>query len=289
LTLEKAMKLIHLIPVLALAGTIGATHELSGSWGTPAAATPALASVVPPWLRQEGGEPGSVDRGGDSDLPPEVCAGIYGIGADGADPHAALCEQTVHEVGAASAHDGQAGLHEHDSDPHAGLYVNGDDPHAGHVHDDDPHAGHVHDDDPHAGHDVYAATVPGTDGDAYERVGLSPAPEVPLPAPVERSSAPNGRSVAQVFAERATLAQKSVRVRGTVVKINEGILGKTYLHLRDGSGSADGGDDDLTVTTTEPFQLGETVEVEGTLAINQDVGAGYNYDALLTLAARVTP
>jgi len=73
------------------------------------------------------------------------------------------------------------------------------------------------------------------------------------------------------------------------VKLNEGILGQTYLHLRDGSGSADRGDDDLTVTTTEPFQLGETVEVAGELAIDRDVGAGYSYAALLTKATRVTP
>jgi hypothetical protein len=273
------MKLIHLIPVLALAGTIGATHELSGSWGTPAAATPALASVVPPWLREDGGEDVGVTEDGESGDPrADVCAGIHGVGPDGTDPHAALCDDTGAARGSGEVHHEHAGIHEHGGDPHAGLYADGDDPHTGHAHDD-----------PHAGHDVYAATDPGSDEDAYERVGLTPAPEVPLPAPVERSSAPNGRSVAQVFAERATLAQKSVRVRGTVVKINEGILGKTYLHLRDGSGSADAGDDDLTVTTTEPFQLGETVEVEGTLAIHQDVGAGYNYDALLTLAARVAP
>ncbi len=241
------MKFIHLLPVLALAGTVGATHELSGSWGAPSEAAAAQASIVPPWLRENGAEP-------------SVEAGV-------SDPH--------------------AGLHADGDDPHAGLYADGDDPHAGlHDHGDDPHAGlHDHGDDPHADH---TATDPG-EGDAYARVGLAPAPEVPLPARIERSSAPNGRSVAQVFAERSALAQKAVRVRGTVVKLNEGILGKTYLHLRDGSGSADGGDDDLTVTTTESFQLGETVEVEGQLAIDQDVGAGYTYAALLTGAARVAP
>jgi hypothetical protein len=72
-----------------------------------------------------------------------------------------------------------------------------------------------------------------------------------------------------------------------VVKLNEGILGKTYLHLRDGSGSAERGDDDLTPTTTEAFDLGDTVELEGELAVDQDVSAGYVYAALLTDATCV--
>ena len=104
---------------------------------------------------------------------------------------------------------------------------------------------------------------------------------------LERSRGPNGHSVEEIYASRQQLAGQKVRVRGTVVKLNEGILGKTYLHLRDGSGSAEGGNDDLTATTTEAFTLGETVELEGQLAIDQDVGAGYVYDALLADASRV--
>ena len=108
-----------------------------------------------------------------------------------------------------------------------------------------------------------------------------------MPAAVERSPAPNGKTVAELFATRRELDQKKVTVRGTVVKLTEGVLGKTYLHLRDGTGSPEQGDDDLTVTTTEPFALGETVELEGQLAIDQDVGVGYSYPALLADAARV--
>jgi len=95
--------------------------------------------------------------------------------------------------------------------------------------------------------------------------------------------------VAELFAARRTLDQAKVTVRGTVVKLTEGVLGKTYLHLRDGTGSAEQGDDDLTVTTTEALAVGETVDLEGQLAIDQDVGAGYRYPALLADATRVQP
>jgi hypothetical protein len=124
------------------------------------------------------------------------------------------------------------------------------------------------------------------DEDPYEHVGLAPAPAVRVEK-LERSRAESGHSVEEIHAGRQKLAGRKVRVRGTVVKLNEGILGKTYLHLRDGSGSAERGDDDLTATTTEAFELGETVELEGELAIDQDVGAGYLYAALLTEATRV--
>lgn len=158
--------------------------------------------------------------------------------------------------------------HEAHDDPHAGLY-----PVAPHDAPDDPHAGLY----PTAAHDLE---------DPYQRVGLEPPREVNV-AKVERSRATNGHSVAEVFTRRATLAGKKVRVRGTIVKLNEGILGKTYLHLQDGSGDPERGNHDLTVTTTDRFELGETVELEGVLSVDQDVGAGYQYEALLGEATRV--
>jgi len=144
-------------------------------------------------------------------------------------------------------------------DPHAGLYGSDPDPHAG-LYGDDP--------DPHAG--AHTATrAPG------------------VPTALERSSAANGRTVAEIFSERAALNEKPVRLRATVVKLTEGIMGKTYLHLQDGSGSAERDNHDLTATTTEPFEVGEIVEVQGQLAIDQDVGVGYRYAALLTELTRV--
>lgn len=124
--------------------------------------------------------------------------------------------------------------------------------------------------------------APGLDDeDPHEHVAPPPTLRVEK---LERS---RGDSVEEIHAGRQKLAGRRLRVRGTVVKLNEGILGKTYLHLRDGSGSAERGDHDLTATTTEAFELGETVELEGKLAIDQDVGAGYVYAALLTEATRV--
>jgi len=117
---------------------------------------------------------------------------------------------------------------------------------------------------------------------------LSAAAEVAAPtAPLPRSRAANGYSIAELVAQREALAERSVRVRGVVVKKTEGILDKTYLHLRDGTGSSERGDHDLTVTTSEGFELGETVEVEGHVLVDQDLGLGYRYAVLLDASQRI--
>ena len=61
--------------------------------------------------------------------------------------------------------------------------------------------------------------------------------ESPRRSPSRRPPGPDGRTVAQVFAERVALKGKTVSVRGKVVKFNGGIMGRNWIHLRDGSGS----------------------------------------------------
>jgi hypothetical protein len=90
---------------------------------------------------------------------------------------------------------------------------------------------------------------------------------------VARAQGKDARTVAEVFAQRAALNGKSVTVRGKVVKYNAGIMGKNWLHLRDGTGTA-GKDNDVTVTTQDTAAKGDVVTVKGTVAIDQDIGMG---------------
>lgn len=93
--------------------------------------------------------------------------------------------------------------------------------------------------------------------------------------------ADGGKTVSEIFAGQKKLAGKSVSVRGKVVKYNAQIMGKNWLHIRDGSGSADKSDNDLTVTTGTPAKLGDTVLVTGIVTLNKDFGAGYKYTVIL--------
>lgn len=95
---------------------------------------------------------------------------------------------------------------------------------------------------------------------------------------VER--APGGKTVAEIYAQRAQLKDTQVSVRGRVVKYSSGILGKNWLHLRDGSGQ-EGKDNDLTVTTTDQASVGQVVVVTGPVHLERDFGAGYSYAVIL--------
>jgi len=95
-----------------------------------------------------------------------------------------------------------------------------------------------------------------------------------------------GRTVAEVHAQRATLKEKTVAVQGQVVKVNLSILGRNWLHLRDGSGQ--GPTADLTVTTMESAAVGDVVTARGTLRLDKDYGAGYRYSVVLE-DAKLTP
>jgi hypothetical protein len=96
--------------------------------------------------------------------------------------------------------------------------------------------------------------------------------------------APGGQTVAEIHAGAAQLSGKPVAIRGRVVKYNGGILGKNWLHLRDGTGAE--GSNDLTVTTDTRAKVGDLVLVQGTLSTNRDFGGGYKY-ALIVENARV--
>lgn len=121
-------------------------------------------------------------------------------------------------------------------------------------------------------------------GMAADAEAQAPHP-MPAPdgAPVDVSGvakAEGGKTVAEVFAEKDALAGKPVTLRGKVVKSNVGIMGKNWIHVRDGSGSE--GSNDLTVTTTtaQP-NVGDTVLITGPLVLNKDFGMGYMYDVIV--------
>jgi hypothetical protein len=158
----------------------------------------------------------------------------------------------------------QGGVDPSKRNPHA----NGADPHATGA--ADPHANGA---DPHA-----APADPQDQMKAAHGQAQGGAVEV---KPVERAKGPEGRTVAEVIGQRTKLAGKTVRIHGTVVKANAGILGKTYLHLRDGSGDAAAGTNDITVTTTATPAVGDVVTVEGAVVLDRDIGSGYKFPTLV--------
>jgi hypothetical protein len=98
---------------------------------------------------------------------------------------------------------------------------------------------------------------------------------------IAKASGANARTVEEIIKKAAELKDKPVVVRGKVVKYNAGIMDKNWIHLRDGSGSAKDGTDDILVTTTSAAKLGDVVTVKGIVRDGKDFGAGYNYKVLI--------
>jgi hypothetical protein len=105
---------------------------------------------------------------------------------------------------------------------------------------------------------------------------------------VPKASGADARTVAEVVTGGAALKDKPVAIRGKVVKYNPGIMGKNWVHLRDGSGSEKDGSNDLLVTTLDATQVGAVVLVKGTVRTERDFGAGYAYKVLVE-DARLQP
>jgi hypothetical protein len=108
----------------------------------------------------------------------------------------------------------------------------------------------------------------------------APAASVAV-ALVPKAAGPNGRTIPEIYANKATLKDKPVAVRGTVVKYSENILGKNWIHLQDGNASKVPGDNDITITTKDTVKIGDVVVVKGVVHTDKDLGSGYNYPVIL--------
>jgi len=98
---------------------------------------------------------------------------------------------------------------------------------------------------------------------------------------VAKATGPDARTVAEIIAKRADLKGKAVVVRGQVVKFTPGVMGKNWVHLRDGSGTSAAGTDDVVVTTLDETKIGDVVLVRGVVATDRDLGSGYTYKVLI--------
>lgn len=98
---------------------------------------------------------------------------------------------------------------------------------------------------------------------------------------VEKAEGANGYQVGQLFASAADLAGKKVKIRGKVVKVSPGIMGRTWIHLQDGTGDPKNNTHDLVVTSAEVPELNSIIVVEGDLAKDKDFGAGYFYNVIV--------
>lgn len=138
---------------------------------------------------------------------------------------------------------------------------------------------------PGAGGSMARAPDGAMPGAMHAQAGAAHAASASAPAlpatPVAKASGADARTVAEVVKGKAALKDKTVVIHARVVKVNNGIMGKNWLHLQDGSGQAKDGSNDLLVTTQDTAALGDIVTARGVVRTDVTVGAGYDYPVMV--------
>ena len=87
------------------------------------------------------------------------------------------------------------------------------------------------------------------------------------------------KTVESIYMEKTKLNGKQVSVRGKVVKVNNGIMKRNFLHIQDGTGKKD--TNDLIITSNQTATVGDDITVTGTVVLDTDFGFGYKYPLLV--------
>lgn len=98
---------------------------------------------------------------------------------------------------------------------------------------------------------------------------------------VTKATGPNATTVEAAHSNSAKLDKKKVVIRGKVVKVSAGIMGKNWVHIQDGTGTQAKGTHNLVCTSSEMAKVGDVITVTGTLAKDRDFGSGYRYDVIV--------
>ncbi len=93
---------------------------------------------------------------------------------------------------------------------------------------------------------------------------------------------PMKKTIEALHKEKTELKGQQVQLQGKVVKVNEQIMGKNFIHIQDGTGEK--GTNDLTVTTQDLPKIGDEVTVIGTVVLDLDLGSGYLYPLIVEKA-----
>jgi hypothetical protein len=135
----------------------------------------------------------------------------------------------------------------------------------------------------HGGKDVLAGEVPVSGGGAPVS-GAKTVLDREVVASIDRVE--GGVTVAEIYAGKAELAGRVVKIRGIVVKFTPSIMSTNWLHLQDGT--CEGESCDLTVTTNATVAVGDLVTLQGVLSMDKDFGAGYRYEVIVQGATLIT-
>jgi hypothetical protein len=119
---------------------------------------------------------------------------------------------------------------------------------------------------------------PGLVGQPFMAHGTEMSSSAEAVIKVEKAQGPNSYTIHELISNSAKLDKKPVVVRGKVVKVSEQIMGKNWVHIKDGS---DNQKAKIVATSNDLPKVGDVVTVKGTLYKDKDFGSGYKYSVII--------
>lgn len=98
---------------------------------------------------------------------------------------------------------------------------------------------------------------------------------------VIKATGDHAYTIEEIYARKKALAKSVVKVRAKVVKFMPNIMGKNWIHIQDGTGSAEKMNNDIAVITIETVDVGDEIIVQGTLSVDKELGLGHVFAALI--------
>lgn len=98
---------------------------------------------------------------------------------------------------------------------------------------------------------------------------------------VQKATGAGATTVEGAFKNSAKLNNKQVTIKGKVVKVSSGIMGKNWIHIQDGTGSEKNKNHNLVCTSSQMADVGDVITVSGKLKKDKDFGAGYKYNVII--------
>ena len=87
-------------------------------------------------------------------------------------------------------------------------------------------------------------------------------------------------SVKEAWEKRVSLKDKTIAIRGKVVKASPNIIGRNWIHIQDGTG--EGSEVGRIVFTSKELpKVGDVVTASGIVNVDKDFGSGYSYKIIV--------
>ena len=120
--------------------------------------------------------------------------------------------------------------------------------------------------------------------DPAAAVPAHPVPATAAPtAPVKVAKNTKGYTVEELYTKKDSLKDKNIKLNAQVVKVSKNIMGKDWVHLQDGSGSA-GTDDIIATSANSTVKVGDDVTTDGVIKTDVDLGYGYKFPIIIEQA-----